>query len=125
MYYNVLINYVTSVAVQRAMYCTLLRIFATCIIIYIVYKGVIAFLRLVVCNYRQDVEHCHCYFIVECSRSDLQVRKNFFSKILSIAQINNRFLFAPYGVLRKIGVRGPRPRPFWGNAREFVEVSVL
>ena len=37
--------------------------------------------------------------------------------------LNHRFAYAPYGVLRKMGVNGPTPRPFWGNAREFAKVS--
>ena len=36
-----------------------------------------------------------------------------------------RFAYAPYGVLKKMGVKGPAPRPFWGNAKEFVKVSPL
>ncbi|KAL5491835.1 hypothetical protein EMCRGX_G017200 [Ephydatia muelleri] len=36
-------------------------------------------------------------------------------------KVIQRFAYAPYGVLRKMGVNGPTPRPFWGNAREFTK----
>ncbi|KAL5491777.1 hypothetical protein EMCRGX_G017135 [Ephydatia muelleri] len=43
------------------------------------------------------------------------------ASLLFIALLVYKFAYAPYGALRKMGVNGPTPRPFWGNAREFIE----
>eukprot|EP00731_Ephydatia_muelleri_P012083 Em0006g977a len=45
--------------------------------------------------------------------------------ILGLGLLYYRFGYAPYQVFKKMGIPGPRPRIFWGNAQELIERCMI
>ena len=37
----------------------------------------------------------------------------------------NRFVYAPYQVLKRCGIKGPTPVPFFGNYRQLANKTVM